>query len=352
MVHSIKVLYLFSGIGGFSLGLERAGMETIAFCEIEPFCQSILSQHWPKVPIAKNIKTLRYEAGILYDKDIPIYEGTIDLICGGFPCQPFSIAGRKKGTADDRDLWPDMFRLIKQIQPTWVIGENVAHFIKMAFFRTKTDLESEDYRLQPFIIPACAIGAPHKRDRLWVIAHAQSKRCDRRIGTEYDPLSKRQVCPHQQNHGAEIWSEPTQCHEQDCSFADSDCQRCQSRGDHRQEGSVLHDQDRDAKESQCTGQGWQCRTGEAGTIASNADSKRVYSHSQKPLCGQSAFSGFKDIRRVEDYFNRPDIPQPLICRGDDGFPSRVDRLKALGNSIVPQIPEIIGEAIMQMENKQ
>ena len=93
-----------------------------------------------------------------------------------------------------------MFRLIKQVQPTWVIGENVAHFTKMAFFRTKTDLESEDYRLQPFIIPACAIGAPHKRDRLWLIAHAQSKRCDRRREDGHSEISKRQVCTDQQDH--------------------------------------------------------------------------------------------------------------------------------------------------------
>jgi tRNA G37 N-methylase Trm5 len=101
----LKVLDLFSGIGGFSLGLERAGFETIAFCEIEPFCQSILRKHWQNVPIAENIKDLRYEKGILYDKDTPIYQGRIDLICGGFPCQLFSIAKkrtrRKKGTADN-----------------------------------------------------------------------------------------------------------------------------------------------------------------------------------------------------------------------------------------------------------
>ena len=349
---TLKVLDLFSGIGGFSLGLERAGMETVAFCEIEPFCQNILKKHWPEVPIAKNIKELHYKSGILYDADTPIYEGDIDLICGGFPCQPFSIAGRKKGTADDRDLWPDMFRLIKQVQPTWVIGENVAHFTKMAFFRTKTDLESEDCRLQPFIIPACAIGAPHKRDRLWLIAHAQSKRCDRRRENGHSQISKRQVCTDQQDHRQDIRSKTAPDAQLCSTSANSDGQRCCAGGDHWQEGSVLHDQDGDAKEGQCSGQRRQCRAGKAGATASDTDLKRVQGIRTQSLSGEQAFSWCQDIIGVEDYFNRPDIPEPLIRRGDDGFSSRVDRLKALGNSIVPKIPEIIGEAIINMENQK
>jgi DNA (cytosine-5)-methyltransferase 1 len=346
----LKVLDLFSGIGGFSLGLERAGFETIAFCEIEPFCQSILRKHWQNVPIAGNIKDLRYEEGILYDKDTPIYQGRIDLICGGFPCQPFSIAGRKKGTADNRDLWPEMFRIITEVKPAWIVCENVAHFMRMAFERTKTDLESQGYGLQPFIIPACSVGAPHRRDRVWIIAHAQSQRCDGRIGTEYDPLSKRHVCPHQQNHGAEIRSEPAECNEQDCSFANADSQRCVTGGSDWQERPVLHHQNRNAEESERIGDRWLCGTCKTCEATANLNSKRIYPDCQEPLCGFSAFSGFKDIRRVTDYFERPDLPKPLICRSDDGFPSRVDRLKALGNSVVPQIPEIIGRTIMKGGN--
>ena len=159
----MKVLDLFSGIGGFSLGLERAGMQTIAFCENDPFCQKVLQKNWPNIPIHNDIREL----------DGNEFRGKIDLICGGFPCQPFSVAGKRKGTEDNRDLWPEMFRIIQQAKPTWIIGENVANFTSMAFRRTKVDLESEGYIVQPFIIPACAVNAPHRRDRLWIVGYAK-----------------------------------------------------------------------------------------------------------------------------------------------------------------------------------
>ena len=153
---------------------------------------------------------LRYEEGILYDKDTPIYQGRIDLICGGFPCQPFSIAGRKKGTADNRDLWPEMFRIITEVKPAWIVCENVAHFMRMAFERTKTDLESQDYELQPFIIPACSVGAPHIRDSVWIIAHAKTQRCAGMTGTSYDTVSRMHVSPQLQNNRAKPWRAPAQ----------------------------------------------------------------------------------------------------------------------------------------------
>lgn len=170
----MKVLDLFSGIGGFSLGLERAGMETVAFCEIEPFCREVLKKHWPDVPVHQDIRELNGEE----------YKGKVDVVCGGFPCQPFSVAGKKKGTEDNRDLWPEMFRVIQQAQPTWVIGENVANFTNMAFTRTKADLESEGYTVQPFIIPACALGAWHRRDRVWIVARKDSATNTSSIGLE------------------------------------------------------------------------------------------------------------------------------------------------------------------------
>jgi len=112
----LNVLDLFSGIGGFSLGLERAGMRTVAFCEIEPFCQAVLRKHWPGVPIFEDVRKLTAS-----DLSEPI-----DVICGGYPCQPFSVAGKRLGAADDRHLWPEYFRLVKELRPAWVIGENVA----------------------------------------------------------------------------------------------------------------------------------------------------------------------------------------------------------------------------------
>jgi len=123
----MKVLDLFSGIGGFSLGLERAGMETVAFCEIEPFPCKILKKHWPHIPIFNDVRSLDYD-------------GRVDVICGGFPCQPFSVAGKQKGKEDDRHLWPAMFNLIKKHRPNWVIGENVAGLINMGLDDVLADL--------------------------------------------------------------------------------------------------------------------------------------------------------------------------------------------------------------------
>ena len=162
-------LDLFSGIGGFALAAQWAGINTVAFCEIEPFAQKVLKKNFPSVPVFPDICKLKRS-------DI---NESIDIITGGFPCQPFSIAGQKKGTEDNRDLWPQMFRVIKEFKPAWVIGENVANFVSMAFQRTKTDLESEGYQVQPLIIPACGVNAPHKRDRVWIMAYANNKRFSR-----------------------------------------------------------------------------------------------------------------------------------------------------------------------------
>ena len=157
----MKVLDLFSGIGGFSLGLERVGMETVAFCEQDKFCQQVLAKHWPDVPCYDDVRTLK-------GSDV----GPVDLICGGYPCQPFSLAGRREGQDDDRHLWPEMYRLVVAIRPRWIIAENVAGHIGMGLDDVLSDLEGADYAAWPLVVPACAVGAPHRRDRVWIVAHA------------------------------------------------------------------------------------------------------------------------------------------------------------------------------------
>ncbi len=162
----LRVLDLFSGIGGFSLGLERTGgFETVAFCEIEEFPRRVLAKHWPGVPIFEDVRELRGE-------DV----GPVDVVCGGFPCQPWSNAGKQGGTEDDRDLWPAMLRVIADIRPRWVIGENVGGFVSnpLGLDRSLSDLEAEGYSVRAFVIPACAVGAPHRRDRCWIVAHNDS----------------------------------------------------------------------------------------------------------------------------------------------------------------------------------
>ena len=158
------VIDLFSGIGGFALGLESTGyFKTVQFVENETWCQKILNKNFPEVPIHDDVKTFKgYGA---------------DVVVGGFPCQPFSVAGKQKAIQDDRHLWPDMFRVIKETKPTWVIGENVRNIISisggMVFEQVYLDLESEGYEVQSFIIPASAVNAPHQRYRTWIVAHTE-----------------------------------------------------------------------------------------------------------------------------------------------------------------------------------
>ena len=162
----LKVLDLFSGIGGFSLGLERTGgFKTVGFCEIDQYCQKVLRKHWPEVPIHDDINTLNAKE---------IYNGRIDVITGGYPCQPFSVAGNRQGHEDDRHLWPRMFEIIKQERPTWIICENVNGHITMGLDEVLLNLESEGYSSKPFVIPACSIDAPHRRDRVWIVSNLQS----------------------------------------------------------------------------------------------------------------------------------------------------------------------------------
>ena len=164
----MKVLDLFSGIGGFSLGLEAAGFETAAFCEYDQEAQKVLRKNWPNVPIFSDVRTLTKQE--LQDNGIQ----NIGLICGGYPCQPFSVAGERRGAEDDRHLWPEMFRLVQELRPTWVIGENVAGHINMGLDEVLADLETEGYTARTFVIPACAVDAHHRRDRVWTVAHTSS----------------------------------------------------------------------------------------------------------------------------------------------------------------------------------
>lgn len=165
----LRVLDLFSGIGGFSLGLERTGgFETVAFCENDPECRAVLRKHWPQTPIHDDIRTLTGAE-----------VGHVDLVCGGFPCQPFSTAsaGKRGGQGDDRFLWPEMFRLVEELRPSWVLGENVIGIDGMALDKVVSDLEACGYEVAPPLeIPACALGYDHWRPRYWFLGYADRDR--------------------------------------------------------------------------------------------------------------------------------------------------------------------------------
>ncbi len=314
-MNKLRVLDLFSGIGGFSLGLERTGgFETVAFCEIEPFCQKVLKKHWPEVPVFDDVRELK-------GSEI----GTADVICGGYPCQPFSTAGKRLGKEDDRHLWPEFMRLVAELRPSWVIGENVAGHISMGLDDVLTDLENAGYTARTFVIPACALGAHHRRDRCWTIAqasiveHAASKRTGR------SPQSGKSSLTNQASEGLEQgWN-----------------------------ALVAHTKsERQPKEGQ-----FGCRrskqiTGTSSTSFDVADAVRerpqvVYGSGHSRQAGGRTQSGCESFGANAASGAEQWLIEPNVGRVANGIPNRVDRLKALGNAVVPQIPEIIGHAILE-----
>lgn len=161
----MRVLDLFSGIGGMSIGLESVGFRTVAFCEMEPYCRAVLEHHWPGVPIHEDVRTLR-------GSDV----GAVDLVAGGFPCQPVSVAGKRKGQSDARWLWPEMLRIVSELRPRWVLAENVPGLRTLGSDRVLEDLESEGYSCWPLVVGADDVGAPHRRKRVWIVGSLADRR--------------------------------------------------------------------------------------------------------------------------------------------------------------------------------
>lgn len=169
MAETMRHVDLFSGIGGFALAAHWAGYQTEVFCERDDFCRKVLAKRWPGVPVV----------GDIHDFDGRPYAGA-DLLTGGIPCQPYSCAGKQLGDGDDRALWPQMRRVITEARPHWVVVENVAGFIGMALDSVLADLEAEGYECGTVVLPACAVNAPHRRDRVWVVADASLPRLEER----------------------------------------------------------------------------------------------------------------------------------------------------------------------------
>lgn len=284
----MKSIELFAGIGGIALAAEWAGIETVAFCEREPYCQKLLNQNFPNVPVFDDVRTLNRQ--LLEDKGVIEPSGTIDIISGGFPCQPYSVAGKRRGTEDDRDLWPQMFRIIKELRPTWVVGENVANFANMELDRTLLDLESAGYEIQTFLIPAVAVEAPHERMRTFVVAH--SKRLGREKRTSKERKSRiRRASDHFGNCGKTV--------------ADTISKRCNQMEQHDGGGK---------KREETVREDWKC--------------------SVKPRGDESRWAA-----------------EPNVGRVAHGVPNRVDRIKGLGNAVVPQQIYPIFKAIVDISNR-
>lgn len=196
----MKHLDLFSGIGGFALAAQWAGLETVAFCERDAFCQSVLRKQWPEITIHDDVRFL----------DGTEYRG-IDVITGGYPCQPFSVAGSQKAENDDRHLWPEMRRVIAQAEPAWVICENVYGHIALGLDSVLHDLEALGYATQPFVIPALAAGANHNRERVFIVAYSASNGFDEsptarsyEAANDNSPSWQEENCNHERRSGLRI----------------------------------------------------------------------------------------------------------------------------------------------------
>ncbi len=276
-------LDLFSGIGGFKLAAQWAGYNTIGFSEIEPYASKILAQHWPHIQNYGDITQIDPNQ-IIED------HGTIELITGGFPCQPFSVAGKQRGAKDDRHLWPAMFKLISQLKPSWVLGENVAGIVDMELENCLTDLEREGYEVQPIIIPACAVDAKHRRDRVWILGYSQ----------------------HTRRNGSQ------------------NRESTQERSNRDTTGQIQTVQPKRSSYS---------RQGYAETMANTSSigqqGQRVHG---RPL--KTEEDKTRQTSRTNNISqNNPSIwlPEPTVGRVANGIPHRTHRLKGLGNAIVPQV---------------
>lgn len=317
----MRVLDLFAGIGGFTLGLERAGFETVAFCEIEPYAQKVLAKNWPGVPIYDDVRTIT--------ADRLLADGIgVDVITGGFPCQDISVAGKQAGIEGERSgLWTECARLIRELQPRYAIFENVTNLLTGDggdwFKRVLWDISEVGYDAEWHCIPASAIGAHHHRDRVWIVAYSSSAGSEARSSN---------------------------------GLGDDDrsCGNARQLAGASEQESVLayprHNESRRESKRSCnqlinsaeTGERPEARDGfaDSGEVLADTDSAQRQRRSlsvgiqsqHANIVGASGWSAEPDVGRVAN-----------------GVPARSHRLKCLGNAVVPPIPELIGRAIMQNE---
>ena len=328
-------LSLFSGIGGLDLAAEMAGFRTVGQCEWADYPTKVLEKHWPDVPRWRDIRTLTGES--FYEKT---GRRTVDVISGGFPCQPFSVAGKRRGKEDDRYLWPEMLRVISELRPTWVVGENVAGIVNMALDQVYTDLENEGYAVQAFVIPACAVDAPHRRDRCAIVAYSDRRRFIHREN---------------EKHSAETWE-----------HAQRDSGRCSKNAANTESVGLQRN--------------WTFWEQISGARLEKAQSERCCDvlsdtdHRSRALRGNWELSSVEETQgqrtnhggRASEYVSGEWWPaqpglggmvdgfsywldEPTIPRIATGIPDRVNRLQCLGNAVVPQQFFPIFQAIADIE---
>lgn len=320
---------LFSGIGGFDLAAEWMGWENLFHCEWNPFGQRVLKHHFPN-SISYNDIT---------KTDFSIHRGQVDILTGGFPCQPYSSAGKRLGKADERHLFPHMLRCIKEVKPRWVVGENVRGLVSwnggMVFNEVYDDLEREGYEVQSFLIPAASVNAPHQRYRIWFVAYSNSNNDKREVGNinrEKKGISQEhweEYSPSRKFSGTNLFNDVTNS----TSIGRNENDRFTNR-----ESNVIN------------------QIGETGIIA-NSDNKKRRNITESQRKTQGERSSFADKFKTNGWSRFP--TKPPICGGNDGLPRELDgitfskwrneSIKAYGNAIVPQVAHQIFKAINEFE---
>lgn len=342
-LRKMRHLDLFSGIGGFSVASESVwGEVEHIFCDIEPFSQAILRKHWPNSKIYGDIKELK-------GKEV----GPVDLLTGGFPCQPFSSAGKRRGKEDDRHLWPEMLRVIRETAPRWIVGENVSGLLTwnggLVLDEVFSDLEAEGYEVWAFVIPACAVGAPHRRDRVWIVAHSDRDTDGGGAGKD-ESTGRAQGIPERHEVGKP--SESGEIRDTSESLFDwtreGNCHKCGGTGTKRW---YIKNEKGNAKtiETNCFG---------CGDYVSYSNDKGLERHRNEESTTITTKPLSTDVRATAWSEDWPSVAARL-CTLDDGLPNGLARprgwrnaaLKGAGNAIVPQVAQKILKAIREIECK-
>ena len=384
MNNKLKVLDLFSGIGGFSLGLHSTGIfDTVKFVEFDKFCQKVLKKNFPNIPIEGDIK------------DVKGQEFEADVVVGGFPCQPMSVAGRQKGTSDNRYLWPEMFRLIKEIKPEFVIGENVQGIINiqegMVLRQVQDDLEGEGFEVQCFLIPASGIGAWHQRYRVWIVGHSKHNGL---LATEKRSRDKKINGRPQEGQDQTIEFKRTSGSRNNENVSNTTILGTRkSRESNKEEGMETSSSTQSNSSSKNVSDSISSLRGRWRTIGESGEDKvwRFCTEKEEQteydiwsqIVGRNVISGeadplFPECERFEEFnISKEPEGQTLSSGGHDeneinktwwqiesdlcGVPNgisyeldkdRANRIKALGNAIVPQIAREIGLAIKKVLNQE
>ena len=309
---------LCSGIGGFALGFEWAQLSSpILFCDTDDWCRRVLRKHWSDVPIAEDVKELANDPTRL----VP----DCDILTAGYPCQPFSVAGKQRGAKDDRHIWPEIRTIVEAKRPTWCVFENVYGHIKLGLDEVLSDLEAIGYATRPFVVPACAVNAPHKRNRVWIVGNAQHNG---------SPTTKINGSSDQASDDSAQRKEATRKSTRTSGRGDS-CDVAYTDSDDGRHRSGTKSQEREARLEHGRGGKRQPIRQPDENVADTKSQQRNDRQHQK----QSSWS---IVGGVETWGVEPDVG-----RVANGIPRRVDRIRGLGNSILPQIAQQIRTAIKE-----